>query len=258
MGATFTVDGNRRGQFTAIGEILGGIHVKPLGTRRTGQPVRRHSYYADDPRAGTLWKRLAANNRDARRLIAARMKAAEWYDRHHKEPGERNGPLGHVGLEILRELYRIVDFKTGRLDPAIATICKRLRRSVDAVSRAMKRLKAHGFLDWVRRCEPIENSGPGPQVRQITNAYGLGLPEVAAAWVKRILGAGPPPDCDATRRAADEAELNAMIASLPLEEELELTVHNHEVLAILSRMVPHLKANSAILPNGENPVPVDK
>ena len=155
----------------SIGEIAFGLPAAKC--TRSFQPVRRNSYYANDRRAERIWQRLGSNNRDARRLIAARMKAAEYYDRRHKEDGKRNGALGHIGLEVLRELYRIVDFKTGRLEPAIATICERIRRSRTAVVAAMARLKEHGFLDWVRRSEPVDNPGAGPQVRQITNAYGF-------------------------------------------------------------------------------------
>jgi hypothetical protein len=49
-----------------------------------------------------------------------------------------------------------------------------------------------------------------------------------------------------------------MIASLPIEEELEAIVDDPELLAILSRIAPHVKEDSAILPNGENPASVDK
>ena len=70
------------------------------------------------------------------------MKAAEYYERRSKQEGKRNGALGHIGLEVLRELYRIVDFRTGRLEFAIATICDRIRRSRTAVVAAvtLKRL----------------------------------------------------------------------------------------------------------------------
>jgi hypothetical protein len=84
---------------------------------------------------------------------------SRFYDRRHKAEGKKNGPLGHVGLEVLRELYRIVDYTTGRLEPAIATVCECIRRSRAAVVSAMARLKKHGFLDWIRRTEPTENEG---------------------------------------------------------------------------------------------------
>ena len=194
----------------SIGEILS--KAQPAKAHRAFQPVRRNSYYAHDRRATALWRPLAPNKQKARELIAVRMKAAEFYDRRHKEPGRRNGPLGHVGLEVLRELYRRVDYKTGRLDPAIATICEAIKRSKQAVVDALKRLKEHGFLDWARRSEPIDDAeGAGPRVRQISNAYGFNLPKYAAAWVARKIGKGPPPDCELARAAATAAEFDAML-----------------------------------------------
>ena len=237
----------------SIGEIVGGL--EPAKRSRSFQPVRRNSYYANDRRAERIWQRLGSNNRDARRLIAARMKAAEHYDRRNKEVGKRNGALGHIGLEVLRELYRIVDFKTGRLEPAIATICERIRRSRAAVVRAMARLKAHGFLDWVRRSETVDNPGAGPQVRQITNAYGFGLPAAAATWVKKILGNGPPADCEVARREADAAEVEAMLETVGLEEMSAFVAGTEgdfaQAMASLARAVE--RRNSASSLSGQNP-----
>lgn len=256
MGASITFGGLSGS--TSIGETLarlghGKVGAKTANVRRTGQPVLRNSYFANDKRATALWTRLAGNNREARRLIAARMQAAEFYNRKHKEKGKRNGPLGAIGLEVLRELYRIVDYKTGQLEPAIATLCQRLRRSTDAVCKAMKRLKAHGYLDWVRRSEPIDNPGAGPQVRQITNAYGFGLPRSAALWVSKILGNGPAPDCEIARAEAHKTELDGMLDTLSPREFVDTVASTSQHAEILARMAHHFSKQSAILPNGENP-----
>lgn len=237
--------------FRSLGEIIGGL--KPAKRTRSFQPVRRNSYNVSDRRSSALWRPLGANNRDARRLIAARLKAAEYYDRRHKQPGKWNGPLGAIGLEVLRELYRIVDFKTGRLEPAIATICDRIRRSKQAVVDALARLKQHGFLDWVRRSEPTECEGAGPQVRQITNAYGFGLPESAAAWVKKILGNGPAPDCELARLEADRAEVEAMLATASIAEQVDHLVDNPQLAEILKKFAPSRFTDSASLNGGKNP-----
>lgn len=235
----------------SLGEILGGL--QPAKRTRSNQRVRRNSYYVSDRRSSALWRPLGANNRDARRLIAARLKAAEYYDRRHKQPGKWNGPLGAIGLEVLRELYRIVDFKTGRLEPAIATICNRIRRSKQAVVDALARLKQHGFLDWVRRSEPTECEGAGPQVRQITNAYGFGLPESAAAWVKKILGNGPVPDCELARQEADRAEAEAMLATASIDEQVDYLVDNPQLAEVFKRFDPSRFTDSASLNGGKNP-----
>lgn len=87
----------------------------------------------------------------SKRQMGPAMIAAEGYDRQHKQPGKRNGPIGHVGLEALRALYRIVCHRSGRLEPSIDYLRGKLRRSRDAIVRALKTLKDHGFLDWIRR-----------------------------------------------------------------------------------------------------------
>jgi hypothetical protein len=227
----------------AIGDVLSGATTK---IRRTFQPVRRNSYNVGE-REHRLWRPV--NKRE----ISARLKAAEWYDRQNKEPGARNGALGHIGLEVLRELYRIVDFKSGRLEPAIDTIMQRIKRSRAAVVRALARLKKHGFLDWIRRTEPTENEGQGPQVRQVTNAYWFGLPQFALAFVKRVMGAGPPPDDDVARRATDAAEMESMIEALPMAERMAARVNDPQLAAILARLGDGVEGSSANSLKGQNP-----
>jgi hypothetical protein len=124
--------------------------------RRTHQPVRRRSRLAGkDDRL--FWR--PTSSREVWQIV----KAAERYDEAARGVGERNGPLGHVALEILRLFARTVHYRTGRLDPSYAYICRQINRSKDAVHRALQALKAHGFLDWLRRYEPTEGEGRGPQ-----------------------------------------------------------------------------------------------
>jgi hypothetical protein len=202
-----------------------------------------------------VWRPIAANSREARKLIAARLKAAEFYDRRHKEAGKKNGPLGHVGLEVLRELYRIVDFKTGRLEPAIDTVCAAIKRSRAAVVDAMRRLREHGFLNWVRRTEPTDNAGAGPQVRQITNAYFFGeLPKFAAAWVKKVTGAAPVPD-DVAQAAADEkVAVEDMLAKASTDEFVDYVCDDPQLADLLKKVWQSLSKNSASSLSGQNPV----
>jgi hypothetical protein len=155
-------------------------------THQTGQPVRRSSV-----NVGTVEHRIWHPFDPERKGPV--MKAAEQYERQHRLPGRENGPLGHVGLELLRELLRIVDHKSGRLEPGYDYLMRRLKRSRDAIARALARLRAHGFLDWVRRTRPKEDAdGAGPQVEQATNAYWFKLPDCCAAFVRRLLGKAPP------------------------------------------------------------------
>src|SRR5690606_18490378 len=139
--------------------------------------------------------------------------------RQRENAGVRNGVLGHIGLAVLEVLYqRYLDYKTGRLDPAIATIAEAIGHSYAAVHAALRRLRAAGFLHWVRRSEPVEDAdGAGPQVKQVSNAYALLLPKAMEHAVAALMGKAPTPDdVDWAREQREKewkATLDAMSAS---------------------------------------------
>lgn len=162
----------------SIHDVVSGKHTK---LRRTYQPVRRNSYNRGE-RENRVWRPIDPTE------ISARMRAAEHFDTTHKKAGDHSGPLGNAGIRVLRELYRIVDYKTGRLEPSIDYICRRVRLARATVVRGLAALKRHGFLDWIRRTEPTDNAGgAGPQVAQITNAYWFALPKGVATIVSCLL-----------------------------------------------------------------------
>jgi hypothetical protein len=133
---------------------------------------------------------------------------------------------------VLRELLRLIDYKTGRLDPAITTIAERIGRSVAAVVDALKRLRDHGFLAWLRRYVPTGNAGlRGPQVQQTSNAYRLALP---AALLR--LFTVPAPEDDTHRRETAAADAQEMIKRLPLDEQPAALLCDPEMAAALARL----------------------
>jgi DNA-binding transcriptional MocR family regulator len=158
-----------------------------------------------------------------------------------------------VGLEVLSQLYRMVDFRTGRLEPSIETLCSELKRSRAAVVAALKRLKHHGFVDWIRRAEPTGNGGAGPQIKQITNAYWLCLPPCAAASVRQKLGAAPPPDCELARQENDRAELESMLAQLGLGDQGAILAEDPELAELLRSLGDAVSRDSASSLSGQNP-----
>lgn len=180
--------------------------------RRTGAPIRRHSRTAGRCELG-FWRPF--NPKDAARY----MLAAERFERTNREAGKRCGPLGPVGLEVLRELLRLVDYKSGRLDPSISYLMGRLRRSRDAVCRALANLRRAGFLDWLRRWEPTGREGQGPQVKQASNAYRLFLPDAAVRLLGWLGKAPPPPVDEEARSAARDTQTRDMLNVLPLWEQ---------------------------------------
>ena len=212
--------------------------------RQSGAPIRRHSREAGFCE-GTFWRRV--DPRDVGRF----MLAAERFERSRRVKGARNGPIGPVGLEVLRELLRMVDYKSGRLDPCLATLQARLKRSKDAVVRALANLRDAGFVDWIRRWTPAES---GPPVRQTSNAYRLILPPAALALLGITHTTPPPPDDDATRRA-DQAEAVAdMVARMSVEERPAALLGNTPLAAALSSLAAKLKAGWSVSPpDSRNP-----
>jgi hypothetical protein len=146
--------------------------------------------------------------------------AAKRYELATRQPGARNGALGFVALEVLDYLGNLVNFRTGRLDPSLDFLMGKLRRSRDAIVRALKALRDHGFLDWLRRFEPTGIEGRGPQVRQVSNAYRLSLPRRAAAMLGRFFQPAPAPEDHAQAQEIRAAELAAHRAAV---SELERT-----------------------------------
>jgi len=144
--------------------------------------------------------------------------AAKRFELTERRPGERSGPLGSVAIELLDLLVHLVDFRTGRLEPSIETMMRRLKRSKDAIVRAMKNLRRHGFIDWLRRYEPTGLDGRGPQLRQASNAYRLCLP----ARARRLLGffgmMTPVPDDHSHGQEAREAQTEEQLTALPLDK----------------------------------------
>ena len=158
----------------------------------------------------TFWRSTS------RQEVQKILKAAQRYELHGRKPGRRNGPLGGIALEILALFGNLVSFKTGRLDPSLDWITDKLKRSRDAVVRALKALRDHGFLDWLRRFEQTPNEGRGPQVRQVSNAYRLAVPKRALALLGRWSGRPALPDDEDLARADRAAMENAYVATLDL------------------------------------------
>lgn len=215
--------------FQTIGAVLARA---PAERERT--PVRRQSRAAGRCE-GVFWRRT--NRQEVRQIVLA----ARRYELAGKQPGSRNGPLGSVAIEVLELFANLVDFRTGRLDPAIDTLMRKLRRSRDAIVRALKALRAHGFLDWLRRYVPTGNEGRGPQVQQTSNAYRLSLPARAKQFLGRFGMAPPPPDDHVQAEAERMAEMEAHRASLPMDELALFDVGDNPLGQALARLAKSMK-----------------
>lgn len=180
------------------------------------QPVRRHSYLVGRCE-GTFWRRT--HKQEVKRVLLA----ARRYELVGRGAGRRNGPLGHIALEVLELLTNLVSYRTGQLDPSVSYLMGKLRRSKDAVVRALAALRDHGFLDWLRRYEPTGCEGRGPQVRQVSNAYRLKIPPRALQLLGLYRDTPAPDDLDHDRQTR-AAEVEAMKQALPLHELAVLQV----------------------------------
>lgn len=189
---------------TTIGDQLAHL-VANIGRSRSGKAQQARPtgsrVHANSPMyvgmEGDYWRPMPG--RIARRLLEAAIRFEEGgrIGARRDRTGKKNGPLGHVGIDVLRAMIRrFLDYKTGVLFPSYETIAKRSGHCVAAVVAAMKRLARHGFLEWQRRIEPTGNEGlRGPQVRQSSNAYRLLVPAIVAGEVY-----APAPEDDVWRR----------------------------------------------------------
>ncbi|TCM46320.1 hypothetical protein C8J36_11923 [Rhizobium sp. PP-F2F-G48] len=216
--------------FAQIGAVLAGA---PAERERT--PVRRQSRAAGKCE-GVFWKRT--NRQEVRQIVLA----ARRYEIACREPGTRNGPLGGVAIEVLELFANLVNFRTGRLDPSIDFLMLKLRRSRDAIVRALKALRSHGFLDWLRRYVPTGNEGRGPQVQQTSNAYRLSLPARARQFLGRFGMAPPLPDDHVQSEAECAAKMEEHREALSNAELPLFLIEDENLAATLSRLGAALDA----------------
>lgn len=80
--------------------------------------------------------------------------------------------LHRIDVTVLKALLSFLDFKTGKLFPAIERVAQKAGCHRNSVIAALRRLKANGFIDWVRRTTTTGNEGEfAPQREQTSNAY---------------------------------------------------------------------------------------
>ena len=226
-------------------EQIGTVLARTLNNQRARVPVRGGSYERGRCE-GAFWKRTS--RQEVRHILFA----AKRYELTLRPKGRRCGPLGSVAIEVLEYLANLVDFRTGRLEPSIDTLMRRLKRSRDAIVRALRNLRAHGFLDWLRRYVPTGHAGRGPQVRQASNAYRLHLPERAKQFLGRWGLSEPiPEDCEHAQEIR-ATELEQHEAS-PSHEGPNLSgIEDDELRRSLALLGNNVKRNSAKRAESEN------
>ncbi len=80
--------------------------------------------------------------------------------------------LRRIDVTVLKALVQKIDFATGALFPSIDRIAGDAGCHRNSAIAALRRLKKHGFIDWVRRTTRTGNDGEfAPQREQTSNAY---------------------------------------------------------------------------------------
>ena len=95
------------------------------------------------------------------------------FERRTRQPGKQDGALGRNGLAVLHALiFDFLDFRSGQLDPAIATIAQNACISIRSAARGLANLKLSGVVNWLRRCKEGFIDGRFT-LEQETNAYAI-------------------------------------------------------------------------------------
>lgn len=196
--------------------------------------VRRHSYARG--REGVFWR--SVKRQDMKKIVLA----AKRYERDTKAKGCRNGALGHVAIEVLDYMTNLIDYRTGRLEPSLDYLMEKLCRSRDAIVRALKALRTHGFIDWVRRYVPTGATGYGqPKYHQTSNAYRLSLPQRALRALGRYCQQLPVPDDFAHAQEQQEAFFQECLNDLSLAEQAIAVIGDNPLGQSLARLGEAMK-----------------
>lgn len=128
-----------------------------------------------------VFRQIDRNTRD--RILRAVRK----YDRSTARlAGKRKGPLGLIALEIY-EWFVCLNVNSSRLDPSIDYLAAKFRHARSSIVAALRALREHGFLKWVRRYKVARTEGQkGPQIYQTSNAYRVELPPEAEKLLEDV------------------------------------------------------------------------
>ena len=178
----------------AIGTIL----PKRLTGSERGhdQRVWRESYDVGDRRAQVFTRIDDGSPAGAKAWIEAMIRVAREYSLFAPKRRGTQGIFSQATLRVFEELLRghWVEFKTGRIDPALSQLQKATGLARSTVQRALETLRTSGFLSWVRRSEVRDDAdGGGRRRKQVTNGYFLraaDLPKNALRRLHQLVQAG--------------------------------------------------------------------
>jgi hypothetical protein len=144
-----------------------------------------------------------------------RWKRIRRFDGQGHRKGHHGGIIGTTAMTVARSLiFDFFNYRTGRLDPAKASIAKATKLCERAVADALNKLRELGVIRWIRRCR--ESTVGGRHVlEQDTNAYSL---RPATEWRGfRELPEPPPPERGTW---GDPAPMPSVLAQAVAEPDL--------------------------------------
>jgi hypothetical protein len=157
----------------SLGEVIAGTGAPK---RQAGNQYRRGSIFVVDELA--IGRPLDRNDR------ARIMFCAEALERRTKEPGKRNGALGHVGLTILRCLLLRFLGPRGLCCPSYLTLQACSGLCMASIAGGLERLERSGILKITRRLvrQLVERVSPitGEIEKILTTVQGSNLYAFAA------------------------------------------------------------------------------
>ena len=210
--------------------------------------MNRDTFPGTNPRARDrwrVWKGSTTKEVQFRPITKAERNEiwtrAQQLEQLTKKPGCPDGILGRSGLDVLEAmLFKILNKKTGQLDPSYAGIARKTRTHLSerTVARALVRLRDAGIIDWENRCEGVVDEAGVFRLEQKTNAYVI---EPIARW-RRKLPPGPPlpdPSCwGATPPLDPVADAGKDIAARIIAYEAEAAAGS-TLAAVLARHYRH-------------------
>jgi hypothetical protein len=165
----------------AIGATSPLISISNAGRRKhradadhPTDPVRKFSYDVDDARAQP-WRRIGIGTLPyGKAFISALNRTLRWLQAKQYAEGY-TGPMRvqRSHRDVLKALLGKLDFATGRLDPAWATIANDALCGRSTVDRALETLHELGFISPIRRTQRTQEAEGrrGPQRKQTPNAF---------------------------------------------------------------------------------------
>lgn len=172
MSAIPSAYGRRKRAAYAIGELIPGLPVF-----HGGKTYATWRVWSDSTTQDTRFQPLPKKQ-------AARIwHKARDFDRRTHQPRKHGGAVGRTALAVLHTLlFEFLNYRTGQLDPSYDGIARRSGVCRRAVAAALRRLKALGMLNWLRRASEIRDSAGRFQLCQETNAYAILPPSQWRGW----------------------------------------------------------------------------